>query len=418
MNLKKLFDAVNTAQARVQALAAQILTLFDAGKIDEAVKLQMELDQAQSEYKTANQLYLSVLAAAGNGADPARRFVPAGGDPEPRAATEMRASHEYADQFWSAFRAGVSPKSIRSGVHSAEQYGVLLNAITETGGSPAGSEGGFLNPVDFDNLIHAYQRLAVDLAPYVTVEDVNAYSGWRAYEVAAAMTPFALINKTASAGQRLQDMGSPTFEKVEYTVKDYGGYMPIDNFLLQDTSTALMNYLARWIGKKVSITNTSLILAIINALSPTAVADYKTVFSQIKTVLNKTLDPAISANASIFVNQSGLDLLDQLTDGTGRPLLQPDPTNATQFRVKGRLVVPVPTVQWADLTAPARTRIVIGDARELVTFFRRSAMEMDSTNIGGNAWRDNNTEVRAIMRADPEKVDSSAAVVLSVTLPA
>jgi HK97 family phage major capsid protein len=417
MDLKKLLDAVNESQARKEKISAQIVGLFDQGKTEEAVKLQDDLDKAKQDYKTANQLYLSVLDAVSGDGDPARRFVPANSDKEPQKVTEMRASREYSQQFWNAFKAGASPKTIKGRMHSAEDFPMLMNAITETGGTPAGSEGGFLNPVDFDNMIHQYQSLAVDLAPYVNVENVTMYSGWRVFEKAAAALPFALINKTASAGQRLQATESPEFEKLEYTVKDYGGFLPVDNFLLSDTPVNIMAYLAKWMGRKVSLTNTSLVMAIINALSTTAVSDYKTVFARIKTALNKTLDPAISANASIFVNQSGLDLLDQLTDGTGRPLLQPDPSNATQNRIKGRLVVPVPSSQWADLDGPARTRIVIGDAREVVTLFRRQAMETDATNIGGNAWRDNNTEVRAIMRADVKSVDTSAAVVLAVQLP-
>jgi HK97 family phage major capsid protein len=418
MNLKKYFDAANAAEARVQALAAQINDLFEAEKNDEALKLRPSLDKAKTEAHEAHQLYLSMAAATTPEGDPAQRFVPTGGDPEPKEVTDMRASKEYANQFWGAFRNGVSPKTIKAGMHSGGTFPLLMNALSETGGSPAGAEGGFLNPVDFDNMIKELQRLAVDLANYFNVETVTAYSGWRAVETAAAALPFATVTESAfPSGERIAAMESPTFTKVEYTVVDYAGYLPVANDLLSDTPANIMAYLARWCGRKVSLTNTSLLLTLLNALSSTAVTDYKKILSEIKKALNVTLDPAISASASIFCNQSGLDLMDQLEDGTGRPMLQTDPSNATAYRVKGRPVVVVPTSQWADLTATARTRICVGDGHEMATFFKRAAMEMAATTVGGTAWRNNNTEVRAIMRAVAKTVDAGAMNLLTVTLP-
>lgn len=79
-NLKKYLDAVNEASARVTEIAAQIDTLFDAGKIDEATAKRPELDAAKVEYDKANQLYLSMLNANSGGDDPAQRLIPAGGN--------------------------------------------------------------------------------------------------------------------------------------------------------------------------------------------------------------------------------------------------------------------------------------------------------------------------------------------------
>jgi HK97 family phage major capsid protein len=166
------------------------------------------------------------------------------------------------------------------------------------------------------------------------------------------------------------------------------------------------------------LTNNSLVLALINAITGTAVTDYKTSLKAIKTVLNKTLDPAFSASANLITNQSGLDVLDQLDDGTGRPLLQPDPSNPTAFRVKGRPVVVLSDAHWPSMTAPARARIAIGDGREYMTIFRRNAFEFASTNVGGSAWRSNSTEVRGIARLDSAELDTGAMTVLKVTLPA
>jgi HK97 family phage major capsid protein len=414
MNLKRFYDAANAAEARVQQLATQINDHFENGQTDEALKLRPELDGAKGAAKDAQQLYISMQAATVQDGDSAgQRFVPTSGDPEPKKVKDILGSQEYTKAFFDAFRAGVSPKTIKAGIHRADQFGMLMNALTETGGSPAGEDGGFLLPVDFNNMITELMRSYVDLATSVNIENVTAYSGWRAIEQAAAALPFAAMTENYA----MAEAEAPKFDKIEYTIVDYGGYLPVSNDLLADTPVNIMAYLARWFAKKTVLTNNTLILALINALTPTAITDYKTTLTAIKTCLNKTLDPAVSASASIFTNQSGLEVMDQLEDGTGRPLLQPDVTNETAFRVKGRPVVVLPDTHWANLSAAARSRIAIGDGRAYATLFRRSAFEMAATTIGGDAWRYNNTEVRGIMRADAVEMDASAMKLLTVVLP-
>lgn len=421
MDLKKYFDAAQAASKAVTDKADEINVLFEQGKTTEALAMSPELQDLKAKAKDANQLYLAMQAASEplDGQDPAKRFVQAGKDREPAEVKDLRKSPIYIESFFKALKNGVSPKTIGNGMHAAEPFKVLMDALSETGGSPAGAEGGFLLPIDFDNLINQQRRQAVDLSPYVNVEEVTAYSGWRAYEVAAAALPFAEITESDfPSGERIPAMESPTFTKVEYAVKKYGGYLPVASDLFSDTPAAIMAYLAKWCGRKVSLTNTSHILAIMNALTPVNVTDYKTVFMAIKTALNKTLDPAISATAKIFVNQTGFDLLDGLLDGTGRPLLQPDPTNETVKRYKGREVVAVSDAQQPNLSTETITPILVGDGNDLMTLFKRMAGEMSTTNIGGTAWRNDNTEIKYIMRQVAKQVDSAAMKLLKVTLPA
>lgn len=415
MNLKRFYDAANKAEARVQQIAAQISDHFEADEVEEATALRPKLDEAKAEAREASQLYISMLAATSSEMDPAQRFVPAGGDAEPQEVKNLRASAEYARAFFNAFASGVSPKTIKNGMHRAEPYKLLLDALTETGGTPAGAEGGFVLPIDFDNMIHEVTRQFVDMAGFVNVEEVRTYSGWRAVELNAAALPFALMTEDTD----MEEAENPEFKKIEYTIKDYGGYIPVTNDLLTDTPVAIMSYLSRWMGKKVVLTNNSLILAIINALTPVAVTDSTKLIGALKTALNKTLDPDISVSADILCNQTGYDLLDQLEDSNGRPMLQPDPTNATRMLFKGRKVALLADRLWPNLTDGGNfTRIGVGDGRELMTFFRRAGYEMDATTIGGDAWRRNNTEVRGIMRADVKSVDTAAMSLLKVTIPA
>jgi HK97 family phage major capsid protein len=410
MNMKKYFDAANAAEARVQTIAAQINDLFEKGQTEDAVKMRPQLDAAKAEAKEAHQLYLSMAAATTPDGDPAQRFVPTGGEPEPKAVKDMRASNEYMTAFFDALKAGVSPKTIKNGQHRAEPYQILMATLTETGGSPAGEDGGFLLPVDFDNKINELKRKFFDLAQYFNVETVTAYTGWRVVEQAAAALGFAAITEDVA----LAEMEQPKFDKMTYTIVDYGGYLPVSNDLMSDTPVNIMNYLAGWVAKKIALTNTTRLLIPVNAISPTAVATTDDRFAAIKTALNITLDPVISAGANIFTNQKGFDLLDQELDGEGRPILQPDPSAPTSYRLMGRPVVVVPTTQWANMTSTDRARMAIGDGKQFCTLFRRSPLEMASSNIGGDAWRKNNTEVRAIYRIDEVAMDASAMVLLTL----
>ena len=413
MNLKKLLDAVNAAEARVQQIAAQINTHFEKDELEEALKLRELLDKAKEDAKNANLLYASMRDAVTSDGDVASRFVPASADRETQEVKDLRASPEYMKLFFDALANGVTPKSIKSGQHSIQKYGMLLNVLTETGDS--GDEGGNLLPTDFDTKIKELMRTYTNLAQpqWFNIEEVSTYTGWRAVEQAGPLLPFAAHteNQTIAAAE------DPEFSRVTYTVVEYAGYIPVVTNLLSDTAIRIMNYLGRWFAKKVALTNTSIIATLLKAVSDTNVTDPDLAFAGIKTLLNKTLDPAVSAGASIFMNQSGLDMLDQMEDGQGKPILQPDNTLATGNRIKGRPVVVIPTALFADTDTSTKTQIAIGDGREWLTFFSRMPFEMDATTIGGDAWRYHNTEVRGIMRADAKVMDASSMGLLHITLP-
>jgi HK97 family phage major capsid protein len=412
MDLKKFYDAVIAANAKVKEVALRITNLFDENKIEEAQKLQPELVKARTEYNAANQLYLE-MGAVNNGEAPNKRFVPAGSAPvEPKEVHDMRGSKEYAAQWKDALKNGVTPKNVAQ-MGGEQRYGLLINALTETGGTPTGDEGGYLVPVEFDGKIHELMREYVDLADFVNVENVNTLSGWRAVEAFAAALP---LTKHTEMTEKTGEGESPTFNQVDYTLDEYFDFLPVSNSLLQDTPVNIMAYLARWFARKVILTHNSLILTLINALTGTAVTDKTKLLGAIKTALNTTLDPAFSALAGVFTNQTGLDLMDSLVDGTGRPLLQPDPSNATLLRVKGRQVVVLSDAHLPNLSGPSKCRIAIGYGREYCTLFQRNAFEFASTTVGGKAWRSNSTEVRGIARLDCQEIDADAMAVLKVTL--
>ncbi len=416
MSLKKFYDAAQAASQDVSDLANKIDALMQADKIEDALALRGDLDKAKATAKEANLMYLSMQEATGpSEGDPASKFVPTNSKHEPPATKEMRASDEYMQVFMNALRSGVTPKTIKNGQHSAEKYRVLLDAISTTGGDPVGEDGGFLNPVEFDNKIIELKRKYVDITDDFNRESVITYSGWRVIEQFAAALPLTPMVELAVLTDG--DEGeSPKFNKIDYTLVDYGDFLRVSNGQLQDTPINLIMYLSRWFSKKLVLTHNALGLAKINAISPTAITDKTKLLGAMKTALNATLDPAFSVSAGVYTNQSGLDLLDSLVDGTGRPLLQPDPTNATRLLFKGRPVKYLSDAHWPNLTSTTRTRIAIGDMEEFAILFERSSFEFASTNVGGSAWRSNSSEVRGIARMDVETADTGAATLLTVTL--
>ena len=176
-----------------------------------------------------------------------------------------------------------------------------------------------------------------------------------------------------------------------------------------------MAYLGRWFAKKLVITENSLLITCLKTLTASALTtEGVEADAAIKKILNKSLDPAISRSAVILTNQSGFDALDQLVDLNGRGLLQPDPTNATMYRMFGRRVVAMSDAQLPNTSN--KPEFFIGDFKEFATLFQKEGFEVASTDIGGNAWATDSTEVRGICRLGVTKFDANAAVRRQLTL--
>lgn len=315
----------------------------------------------------------------------------------------IRKTPEYKDAWLHAIRNGATVKEVMI----TQGYTPLRNAMSESGGTPAGEDGGFLLPIDFDNMIWTLRRDFTPLADLVTIETVGFLSGWRAVEKDALTTGFEKLTEL----QPIPATNEPKFVKIPYMLEGYGGTVEISNDLLNDSPVNLMRYLANWMARKSVLTENALILALLNAITPAAYDKAKKLQS-LKTVFNKTLDPAHSKRSVILTNQSGFDFLDSLEDTTGRPLLQPDLTNPTQYKALGRSVNVVSDALLPNDTTKAP--LYIGDFKEFIDMFRRGAFEMASTNVGGTAFTTNTTLVRGITRLDSVTIDTAAAKLLTV----
>lgn len=316
-----------------------------------------------------------------------------------------RSGNEYAQAFAQALRMG---HNIQSG-RMVEALKPLYAALTEGGGSPAGADGGFLVPLDFDDMIHKIRRNQVALADLVFTENVTTLKGWRAVDTA----PTKGFTKMTEMGNVPKD-DQPKFRKVEYAIDSYGLIVPISNELAEDNTAGLLRYLARWFGPKGVLTENALIKEILDTLSPVTLTAGKEL-AGIKNAMNTKVDPAISARGVFITNQTGFDHLDNLVDGQNRPLLQPDPTSGTPMMFKNKRVIMLSDALLPNKVASGTfAPIYFGDYEQFVTLFRRKALEVASTTIGGNAWSTNSTEYRGIMRLDAQKMDEQAAVKMEI----
>ena len=322
--------------------------------------------------------------------------------PEPQAAAGAKLPEppkneekpEYKALFFKALRGN---KLNDEEVEVMEQYYARLTAEN-------GEDGGYIIPEDISTQINELAQTTDDLRQYVTVEPVNTNKGSRTLERRADHTPLAPLSEYGDPNA-MQEIESPKFDRLSYAIEDYAGFLPVANTVLSDTDQALKSYLVKWIAKKSRATGNHLILQQLNTLTKVDLIDYK----GIKTTLNVTLDPAFADGALVITNQDGFNYLDQLEDKNGRPLLQPDPTQATRKLLFGTHPI-VKLSNKTIATVNGKAPFIIGDLKEAIVYWDRQQMLLDMTKEGGDAWRSNTTEFRVIEREDVTKWDTEAVV--------
>ncbi|KWU66044.1 major capsid protein [Bacillus mycoides] len=273
-----------------------------------------------------------------------------------------------------------------------------------------GKDGGYIVPEDITTTINQLKQTVDSLEQYVSVQPVSTNKGSRTLEKRAASTPFAPLSEYGNPNA-MQEIASPQFDRLSYAIEDYAGFLPVPNDLLDDTDQALESYLRQWIAKKSIATRNYLILQEVNKLTKVDFKDYK----GIKTALNVTLDPAFSAVANIVTNQDGFNYLDQIEDKDGRPLLQPDPTNPTRKLLSGKPIIVLSNKTIAT-DKDGKAPFIVGDLKEAIVLWDRKQLSIDMTKEGGNAWRSNTSEFRAIEREDVTLWDSEAVVYGQITV--
>ncbi|WP_099192209.1 phage major capsid protein [Tepidibacter mesophilus] len=286
----------------------------------------------------------------------------------------------------------------------------LLQKFSNALSSSTGEDGGFLIPVDQKTAIKELKREYKSLEELVNVESVTTLTGSRNIEKDSLYTPFTEFTE----GVDIPDTDTPQFVNIPYAIKDRGGILPIPNNLLADNNANLSAYLNRWLARKQVATRNKLIVDILNTKAKTAITN----FDDLKSVFNETLDPAIAEMSVVVTNQTGFNWLDTQKDSQGNYLLQSDPTDKTKKLLFGEY----PILKYSnktlanDTTLGIKAPIIMGSLKEAITLFDRDAISLMSTQVGGDAFKKNRTDTRAITREDIKLVDEDAFVYGEITI--
>lgn len=268
------------------------------------------------------------------------------------------------------------------------------------------ADGGFIVPKDIQTTINELKRELNPLESLVNVVTATKMSGTRVLEKVSEMTPFAKVKELAQIGET----DNPKFDQISYVINKYAGILPISKELLSDTDQNLMDYIFNWLAKKDVITRNYYIIEIMKTFAKKPVTNV----DGLKDILNVELDPSISLMANIVTNQDGFNFLDKLKDNDGRYLLQTNPLNPTQKMLLARPVVVVSNKHLKTETSKAP--IVVGALKEAITLFDRQLLTLEGTGVGGDSFKRDSYDVKAITRFDVKGFDTAAAVYGELTI--
>ena len=241
-----------------KALETKDMTTYKA-KFDEAQGLNAEIEANEAlQNETSRYTALEKTATL--------QEVQQAMSDEKENATKIdaaRSGSEYARAFAAAINRGVTTKTVRQ----YDDLKPLYAALTIGGGSPEGSNGGFLVPIDFDDFLREERKQLMSLTSLFATENVTTLTGWRAIDTA----PTEGFTKIAEMATIPKD-DQPMFRRVNYAVEPYALIVPVSNELIADNTVGLMQYLARWFARKGVITENKVLLALLAELTATDIA--------------------------------------------------------------------------------------------------------------------------------------------------
>ena len=286
----------------------------------------------------------------------------------------------------------------------AKQIRNIAKGLNE--GTPA--DGGYTVPEDISTMVEERREAKASLIDLVSVETVTTNKGSRTFKKRSQQTGFTKVGE----GGKITSTSTPQFERMDYVISKYAGYLPITNELLEDTDTNIVNIIVEWLGDESRVTRNKIILDLIKTQDEVELDG----LDAIKKVLNVTLGSAFKSTSVIVTNDDGLQYLDTLKDNDGKYLLQPNPANPMEMRLSaGATTVPVNVIPNVDLpTDTNKIPFIIGDLKEGIRFFDRKQLTINTSNVAAigelNAFEEDLTLFRGIEREDCKIRDEEAFV--------
>ncbi len=198
--------------------------------------------------------------------------------------------------------------------------------------SPTGSEGtngeSYILPEDVSTLIHKKIR------QYKSMREVLGYMPGSALTGSFPIEDFETLTGLVdfTDGTDGEDNTEVRFKNVKYSLKEKAAFIKLSNTLLNLTDNALIDYIVEVFSKKAVVTENKMAVEVLKSnKTPKTLKEWK----DIKSLINKELDPGVLFDTVIVTNQDGFDWLDSQEDKKGRPILQPNPTESTKSQLKG-----------------------------------------------------------------------------------
>ncbi|MBO3796833.1 phage major capsid protein [Bacillus subtilis] len=366
--LRNLLKTINNKKAEAKKLVQD-------SKYDEAKVLTDEIENLQTEFEVKSAIFEEEKGSIDI--------------PEPSNKNEK------ADAV-KAFYKVLQGKSL------TEAENALL-----TGGDKEANSENYLVPQDIHTEIKELRREYKSARPLIGYYNTSTLTGSFVFENSDSITE--LTNFTD--GDDISESDKPKFKNVPYNVMDYGALLPISRKLLKNETGGLLSYLGKWFNRKAVRTENKKIFAELkNGKKVKTLKGYK----DLKSSINKDLDPALLIGMKIITNQDGFDYLDSEVDGIGRPILQPNPSNPTQKLFIG---FPVEVFSNAELpTASGKAPIIYGSTVDGATFIDRDQLQLDMSEHA--LFKKNQVAARLIESFDVIGADKDAYIYGQIDLTA
>ena len=355
--------------AKIKEKNQQARKLQDEGNFNEAKKLIGEIKDLQTAYDNEKMLF-----------EVEKAQVP----DEPTNKTK-------ADGF-----KAMAKIALRKKLTEAE------NALV-TGTS--GTEGeNFLVPEDVDTTIRELRKTYMSAKDLVTVVPTSSLTGSFVFEkgVPTGLADF-------EDGSAITEETNPTFEQKKFQITHKGKIFPISNILLESEKAGLTSYLNNWFVKNSIISeNTDIFDKLKDGKTVKAIKG----LDELKSSINKDLDPSALIGAVIVTNQTGFDIMDSEKDAVGRPILKEDYANPTQKLFQGLPVVVFPDSQLPNVKT-GQAPIFYGNLKAGCYFIDKKGYQFaTSTEYKFNM---NMTTMRVIESYDVIQADSTAYIYGTLT---
>lgn len=303
--------------AQIEEKTAEARKLMDGENKDvsKATEILNEVDQLKAEYEAEKRLY---------------EMEKKDNTPDEKKVQEKKAKRT-EEEALKAFG-----KAVKNGF-KVSQKDEELSGILNEGSQP---DGGYTVPEDIWTRIEYFRQAEFSFLDLVRRETVHTATGARTFKKRSQYTGFNKVGE----GQAIGATATPQFERIEFAIEKYAGYMPITNELRYDSDANVAQVVIEWLGQESRATANKLILAEIQSNGDAV--DFEDL-DGIKKALNVTLGSAFKGSSRVITNDDGLQYLDTLKkkSDSNEYLLSPDPANPMALRLNaGATSVPLEVV--------------------------------------------------------------------------